>query len=678
MDTMNDPVDSFRALVSNVRPAGPNKWTAQCPAHTDENPSLSISRGPDGQLLLHCHTGCSFEAIMAAVGLKPCDAFPKHELARAQERRRTPGKPQSSRNPRTFESRQAILDYLTHTLKGDLGDEWIYRDRAGAELLRVTRFDGCQQGSPKQYRPLFERDGKWHLGDPPGLLPLYRLHEIAQAETVWVCEGEKCADHFHAIGLSATTSAHGANAASKSDWSILAGKRVILCPDNDDAGERYIADVSKALALLDPAPAIRIVRLPLLNKGDDLEQFVSARRLMDRTDQDIRSELEELANAAVVQARSINLDMVRLSDVTPTKQPYLWPGRIVDKAVTLIGGRQGETKNLFVYEIIACVTTGRPWPDDPSGIRRRPRNVFLLEAEENLESSIVPRLTAAGADLSRVRFIRGIPATMLERTKFISIQRDAETIEHAARELGDVALVVVSPITSYLGNVEQNRNEKVRNEIIHPLKTLAEKIGCAVIVLKHPNKEWKNNSPLERIGGSAAWTEAMRCVIFIGVDPDESKDEKNPRRCAAWIKFSVGPKPAPLSWRIRLDESGEPALEFLNDPITFSASEMLAGKRQSDGCKSKQEAAADWIVQVLLAGPQRTIFVNDCAIQESKSNPGFSLDAYERTRARMHKNGRLMYKRKPGAAPAEWWYWLPDHAGPEWFVGQADVPTAPA
>ena len=342
-------------------------------------------------------------------------------------------------------------------------------------------------------------------------------------------------------------------------------------------------------------------------------------------------------------------------------------GRVPSASCTLIGGRQEATKNLFVYDLIARVTTGSPWPDDHAGPRRTPQSVILLEAEEHLESSIRTRAAAAGADLDRVTYVKGAPTQDADRTRLISIQRDSDGIAQLARQLGDVGLVVVSPITSYLGSVEQNSNEQVRNEIIHPLKTLAETIGCAVVILKHPNKDWRNTNSMERIGGSAAWTEAMRCVVFIGKDPDEDIDEKNPRRCAHWIKFSIGPKPDPLSWKIRVADSGAPAIYYLPDPVNFSAAEMLVGRRKSEERKSKREIAAEWIMEALKFGPQTAVALTNGAMAAVNQDHQFSIDAFERARKDMRNAGRLEFERRPGSNPAEWWYWLTDHSAPDWF-----------
>lgn len=302
---------------------------------------------------------------------------------------------------------------------------------------------------------------------------------------------------------------------------------------------------------------------------------------------------------------------------------------------------------------------------------RNPQNVILLEAEEHLESSIVPRLAAAGADLSRIQFVKGAPTENRNRNRLISIQNDSQRIEALARQIGDVALIVVSPITSYLGSVEQNRNEQVRNEIIHPLKMLAERIGCAVVIIKHPNKDCKNNDPLERISGSTAWTEAMRCVIFIGKDPDEPEDEANPRRCAHWVKFSIGSTPEPLSWKLHKTDSGAPAVCYSDDKVTFSAEEMLLGRRKAEERKSKREHATEWITKTLESGPQTAIALNDAALATVNRDRLFSMDAFEKARKDLRDSGRLEYERKPEVNPAEWWYWIKDQRPPDWYVSSS-------
>jgi putative DNA primase/helicase len=74
---------------------------------------------------------------------------------------------------------------------------------------------------------------KWIIGGMPEPRPLYGLPDLADIKRAYVAEGEKAADAARSIGLVATTSPHGSKSAEKADWSPLAGKEVVILPDND-------------------------------------------------------------------------------------------------------------------------------------------------------------------------------------------------------------------------------------------------------------------------------------------------------------------------------------------------------------------------------------------------------------------------------------------------------------
>ncbi len=128
--------------------------------------------------------------------------------------------------------------------------------------------------------------------------PLYHLPELAEAQRVFITEGEKAADALRELGLTATTSPHGSKAADKADWSPLAGKECVISPDNDDAGRRYADDVAGLLAKLTPAPTIKVVELPDLPLHGDAVQYIAASRAAGLDDDAIRAELERLADAS--------------------------------------------------------------------------------------------------------------------------------------------------------------------------------------------------------------------------------------------------------------------------------------------------------------------------------------------------------------------------------------------
>jgi putative DNA primase/helicase len=131
---------------------------------------------------------------------------------------------------------------------------WRYGDAQGATAFHVCRWN--KTDGEKVILPLswFENGG-WRFGAWPDHRPLLNLEEIAKHPDapVVVTEGEKAADAAALIFQKsvATTSSGGAQAAKNSDWTPLAGRRVLISPDNDEAGEKYALEVAAILAALE-------------------------------------------------------------------------------------------------------------------------------------------------------------------------------------------------------------------------------------------------------------------------------------------------------------------------------------------------------------------------------------------------------------------------------------------
>lgn len=70
------PADTLLSKLQRVYSRGQGSWSACCPAHDDDSPSLSIRETSDGTLLLYCHSGCDVYSIVKAVGLELSDLFP--------------------------------------------------------------------------------------------------------------------------------------------------------------------------------------------------------------------------------------------------------------------------------------------------------------------------------------------------------------------------------------------------------------------------------------------------------------------------------------------------------------------------------------------------------------------------------------------------------------------------
>ncbi|QHI70135.1 DUF5906 domain-containing protein [Tichowtungia aerotolerans] len=268
----------FLSCLKNVSKCS-GGWKACCPAHEDHSPSLSITEGDDGRILIKCHAGCATEQVLAAMNLTMADLFPDSgtmfslnvsDLARKSER------------AAQYRSKRPMRQTSFHSYSKD-----------GQMLAGVFRFDPSDGSQGKQYVPVHATPSGGAVGDPPNGWPLYRLEAIQQRpeEPVFLVEGEKAADALTELGLLATTSAHGSNAWKKTDWSPLVGRDLITMPDNDDAGRKYIEDVVAHIYELGRPESIRRIELSHLAEKSDAYDLIAVLREEGLSDAQIKAEL---------------------------------------------------------------------------------------------------------------------------------------------------------------------------------------------------------------------------------------------------------------------------------------------------------------------------------------------------------------------------------------------------
>ena len=199
-------------------------------------------------------------AICAALGLRVADLMPPRA---GDGRGSTGGKtcaPAAARGERrTYQTAEPALSELQRRHRECSGC-WQYTNREGQPVGYVLRWD-TPHG--KEIRPVSRIADGWMIRAMPEPRPLYRLTDLAGAKRVFVVEGEKCTDAARSVGLISTTSAGGAGAAAKTDWTPLAGKEVIVLPDNNEAGKRYASDVARILAKLERPATVKSVELAL-------------------------------------------------------------------------------------------------------------------------------------------------------------------------------------------------------------------------------------------------------------------------------------------------------------------------------------------------------------------------------------------------------------------------------
>ena len=194
------------AKLAKVTRRGPNDATARCPAHADRTPSLSVTRGKNGDAVFKCFAGCDWREISAELGGNGRGvSTPTRSAATRQRLSKIPGKQAAPSAPRSEEwtvvwriPSDAPKEFPTHSL-GQPSTTWTYRDEDGRKLFHVFRFD-APDGSKKILPLAFyagpngQRQWRWQLHPSPR--PLYGLDRLAERPGVpiLVTEGEKVAD----------------------------------------------------------------------------------------------------------------------------------------------------------------------------------------------------------------------------------------------------------------------------------------------------------------------------------------------------------------------------------------------------------------------------------------------------------------------------------------------------
>jgi hypothetical protein len=185
-----------------------------------------------------------------------------------------------------------------------------------------------------------------------------------------------------------------------------------------------------------------------------------------------------------------------------------------------------EGKGQMLAYIAGRVTRGLEWPN---GEGHAPQGtVILLTAEDNIKKTVVPRLAAAGADLSRIEILAMVRDKNLENgtptKRMFSLITDLEKLRQKIIATGGVILILIDPVSAYLGlgKVDSYRTTDVR-AVLGPLKDLAEELAVAIIGIMHFNKKTDVTNVLLRVSDSLAFVAAPRHVFGVIDDPDNGR-----------------------------------------------------------------------------------------------------------------------------------------------------------
>jgi hypothetical protein len=306
--------------------SSPHGWIAQCPAHEDRSPSLSI-REEGGKILFHCHAGCSVESVCAAADIEVHNLFSNNVQSVKARPNPIPPDPVSASESTKGDSRRIVAEYN-------------YVDEAGKLLYQNVRFD------PKDFmqrRP--DGKGGWipNLGNVRRVP--YNLPKVLSADSILLVEGEKDCETARGLGMVATNS---------KNWRLefaehLHGKQVAIIADADEPGRKTANEAAQRLA--GKVSSLKLVEIPGSSK--DLTDWVAGGGTYDALLNFIELQPEwspganwrELFHTAV-DFENAPLLSFAIKDFLP------------NDAATVIGGLAGHDKTWILLSITKALLKG--------------------------------------------------------------------------------------------------------------------------------------------------------------------------------------------------------------------------------------------------------------------------------------------------------------------------------
>ena len=258
-----------------------------------------------------------------------------------------------------------------------------------------------------------------------------------------------------------------------------------------------------------------------------------------------------------------SLHLVPLSQLAERSVSWLWRGWIPMGHLTILDGDPGMGKTLLTLDMCARVTTGKAFPGDIPTLG--PVNVILINAEDDMEDTIKPRLRGMGADLDRVFDIRDVKSGLAGPLHFPT---DRRLLDHFLTE-NQARLVVIDPIMSFLDRRIQSSNDQHVRRALGSLTWLARKHRCAILLVRHLNKA-RGGRALYRGGASIGFTASCRSVLLAGPDPQQPGG-----RVLAQVKQNLAAAQPSLLYTATTEQSETPLIAW-RGASTLSADDLVA------------------------------------------------------------------------------------------------------
>jgi putative DNA primase/helicase len=354
------------------------------------------------------------------------------------------------------------------------------------------------------------------------------------------------------------------------------------------------------------------------------------------------------------------------ADIKPIAVDWLWPGWLPAGKLTILAGAAGTGKTTLALGLGAVITTAGRWPDGASSTKVG--NVLVWSSEDVADDTLVPRLIASGADLTRCHFIEGI-VQHGESVPFDPSQ-DIPELHRAVERIGGAALLIIDPIVSAVAG-DMHRANDVRRSL-QAVVDFAEAHSCAVIGITHFAKGGAGKAPQDRVIGSQAFGALARMVLVT------AKEEGSTRRVLARAKSNIAPDDGGVAYSIDLVTigGGIAATHAVWDGVIEGTAREILGDVEID--EESDGGARDDLEQMLIdiitdAGGS----MSTKALMAEVRDSGHSWDTAKRLKKSMGIESRKLSMGGP------WMWFLPtaarrEHEGSEGSRENKPLPSLPS
>lgn len=377
----------------------------------------------------------------------------------------------------------------------------------------------------------------------------------------------------------------------------------------------------------------------------------AANSLVDKADPYTAADAEQsLAQAYSQPAREPSISRVltktrsgavALADVEVKPVRWLWKGRIPLGKLTIMEGDPERGKSTITVDLGARYSAGKPMPD---GEHMGQGNVLFIGAEDAIEDTVKPRFLAAEGDPYRAFYMPMPVDPETGRVRPMTFPEDLDELERVI-ESENIRLAIMDPVMAFLSARINSNNDASVRQALTPLAEVADRLGTAMVLVRHLNKDSGEKNARYRGGGSIAFTGAARSVMVVGEHPQQP----GTLVLARTKNNLAAPVPA-LTYSIGSDEGGDQPVIRWGETCSLTADDLFASKDSRKDAPVRREAE-QFLLDLLEAGP---VPANE--VQEKAKAAGIKAKTLARAKKALGIPSRNLVDRTTGEIVA--WTWV--------------------